>query len=277
MRALIVLISALYFVLPADSFAGTYASAQLARALYQEQDWDGAWVEALRAQSTDTAKTEALVIYHLSSLQREFDQPEIRQDSSDLLRSLEDRELGAWGEFQLGRIYWSNDEPCAALYWLQRAYADSPNPELFAQTAYSLWVLLIRNPALMEEGHPLRQQLRTSRRLFTPAIRETAAPPPPASSVPAFLSVPAIGLVRFYQTQIGPAIGQRCSMYPSCSEYCLQATRRYGLMGIPMTADRLIRETDHVNHRIRPILINGEVKYYNPIEDHSFWFRRYNR
>ena len=85
----------------------------------------------------------------------------------------------------------------------------------------------------------------------------------------------ARGAVRFYQTQIGPAIGQRCSMHPSCSTYCAQALGRYGLAGIPMTADRLIRETDHVNHRIRPVRVNGVEKYYDPVEDHSLWFRRY--
>ncbi len=81
--------------------------------------------------------------------------------------------------------------------------------------------------------------------------------------------------IRLYQTQIGPAIGQRCSMHPSCSAYCAEAIARYGWIGIPMTTDRLIRETDHVNHRLHPIAINGVERYYNPVDAHSFWFRRY--
>jgi uncharacterized protein len=102
--------------------------------------------------------------------------------------------------------------------------------------------------------------------------REAGAPGKRSRSPVAWL---ARGAVRFYQTQIGPAIGQRCSMHPSCSTYCAQAIGRYGLAGIPMTADRLIRESDHVRHRLRPVLINGVEKYDDPVEDHSLWFRRY--
>ena len=260
-----------------SSAFGTAPAVLLARALYEEHDWRGAWVEALRAKSQAEANAEAELIYALASLHMDFEQAERKQALVDRLETIHDAGLRAWGNYELGRIFWLNDEPDAALQGLKRAFEDSPDPELFAQAGYSLWVLLVRHPALLDDAHPLRHQLRTSRRLFTPAIRETAAPPPPSTSVPAILAVPAVGLVRLYQTQIGPAIGQRCSMHPSCSEYCLEATRRYGLVGIPMTADRLIRETDHVNHRIRPILIDGRIKYDDPVDHHSFWFRRYSR
>ncbi len=87
----------------------------------------------------------------------------------------------------------------------------------------------------------------------------------------------ARGFIRFYQTQIGPALGQRCSMHPSCSHYSLEACRRYGLVGIPMTADRIIRESDHIRHRINPMIRDGRELYYNPVQDHSRWFRRYQK
>jgi len=82
-------------------------------------------------------------------------------------------------------------------------------------------------------------------------------------------------VVGFYQRHIGPAIGQRCAMYPSCSHYSLEACRRYGLAGIPMTADRLVRESHHIRHRIRPIQRGGIEHYADPVTDHSYWFRRY--
>lgn len=94
------------------------------------------------------------------------------------------------------------------------------------------------------------------------------------SGITAFFARMFIG---FYQTQIGPALGQRCSMYPSCSHYTLEACREYGLAGIPMSADRLIRETDHVRYRIDPIRRNGRELYYDPIENHTYWFRRYQK
>ena len=116
-----------------------------------------------------------------------------------------------------------------------------------------------------------------------PATREwvraelqSDCPPPPPFRRPALWGHVATACIHFYQNQISPAIGQRCSMYPSGSRYCIQASRQYGLLGIPMTADRLIRETDHVRHRINPIQVNGREHYYNPVSDHTFWFRRYH-
>ncbi len=84
-------------------------------------------------------------------------------------------------------------------------------------------------------------------------------------------------VIRFYQNQIGPAIGQRCAMYPSCSHYSLEACRRYGLAGIPMTADRIIRESDHIRLRINPIQRHGRELYHDPVSDHTYWFRRYRQ
>lgn len=37
-----------------------------------------------------------------------------------------------------------------------------------------------------------------------------------------------IGLVRVYQYTISPLIGQRCRFYPSCSNYFIEAVRKYG-------------------------------------------------
>jgi len=88
---------------------------------------------------------------------------------------------------------------------------------------------------------------------------------------------PALWSVRFYQHQISPAIGQRCSMHPSCSAFCVEAVQRYGVVGVAMTGDRLVRETDHVRYRLRPVLVNGQEKYADPVSDHSKWFKRYRK
>ena len=39
-----------------------------------------------------------------------------------------------------------------------------------------------------------------------------------------------ITLIRLYQIYISPLKGQTCRFYPSCSEYCIQALRKYGLI-----------------------------------------------
>ena len=39
-----------------------------------------------------------------------------------------------------------------------------------------------------------------------------------------------IGVVRCYQYLISPMLGPRCRFYPSCSDYFIQAVRKYGAL-----------------------------------------------
>jgi len=48
--------------------------------------------------------------------------------------------------------------------------------------------------------------------------------------------------VRFYQRAISPGIPARCKYYPSCSEYAVQAIRRYGVLrGVVLATWRILR------------------------------------
>ena len=48
--------------------------------------------------------------------------------------------------------------------------------------------------------------------------------------------------VRFYQRFISPGIPRRCKYHPTCSEYAVQAVRRYGVLrGVVLAAWRLLR------------------------------------
>jgi putative membrane protein insertion efficiency factor len=52
----------------------------------------------------------------------------------------------------------------------------------------------------------------------------------------------AIAPIRLYQRLVSPALGQRCRYYPSCSEYAVQAIRRFGILrGLILAAWRLLR------------------------------------
>ena len=47
---------------------------------------------------------------------------------------------------------------------------------------------------------------------------------------------------RLYQRVISPAIPQRCKYYPTCSEYAVQAIRRFGILrGLVLAAWRVLR------------------------------------
>ncbi|MEX6690754.1 membrane protein insertion efficiency factor YidD [Danxiaibacter flavus] len=43
------------------------------------------------------------------------------------------------------------------------------------------------------------------------------------------LSFPFILLIKFYQYVISPALGPKCRFTPSCSQYALEALKKYGL------------------------------------------------
>ena len=51
-----------------------------------------------------------------------------------------------------------------------------------------------------------------------------------------------VGLVRVYQAAISPFFPPSCRFMPSCSEYAVEAFRRYGAVkGVLLTAGRLLR------------------------------------
>jgi uncharacterized protein len=56
------------------------------------------------------------------------------------------------------------------------------------------------------------------------------------------LRTAAIAPVRLYQRVVSPAIPRRCKYHPTCSEYAVEAIRRYGILrGIVLAAWRLLR------------------------------------
>ena len=79
-------------------------------------------------------------------------------------------------------------------------------------------------------------------------------------------------LVKGFQKVISPVDGARCSMYPTCSTYSLDAFRKHGtIKGLMLTADRLLHEPDE--HNFAPIIIkHGVYRYYDPVERNDFWW-----
>ena len=66
-----------------------------------------------------------------------------------------------------------------------------------------------------------------------------------SSMAKAFRSIPsmmAIGLITFYRGVISPLTPSSCRFHPTCSEYGLEAIKRFGfLKGAMLTAKRIIR------------------------------------
>lgn len=76
------------------------------------------------------------------------------------------------------------------------------------------------------------------------------------------------GIVGFYRRQVSPAIGARCSLQPSCSEYFMQAGRLHGILAVPMIADRLVREPSVVRAGENPERVKGQWRFPDRVESH---------
>ena len=56
------------------------------------------------------------------------------------------------------------------------------------------------------------------------------------------LAVPFIYLIKFYRFFISPILGSNCRYSPTCSEYGLNALKKYGVFkGIYLTTKRIIK------------------------------------
>ena len=55
------------------------------------------------------------------------------------------------------------------------------------------------------------------------------------------LSLPFIGLIRLYQLAISPWLGPSCRYTPTCSQYGIEALKKYGLIkGGWLTLKRIV-------------------------------------
>ncbi|MFO7643764.1 MAG: membrane protein insertion efficiency factor YidD [Desulfosarcina sp.] len=65
--------------------------------------------------------------------------------------------------------------------------------------------------------------------------------------------------------------GDGCPMHPTCSQYSQEAVARFGFAtGWMMTMDRLMR-CGRDETRLAPrILVNGKLKYHDPVDNNHF-------
>ena len=58
----------------------------------------------------------------------------------------------------------------------------------------------------------------------------------------AFPAKVVVGMVRLYQLTLSHLLGRQCRFYPSCSNYCMQAVRKYGVVsGLIRSVTRVLK------------------------------------
>lgn len=174
--------------------------------------------------------------------------------------------------FHLAASRIRSGRPEAAVAPLRDVFLLSAEPHLFPRAAYALHRLSETHSAAFHAWPGLLAQIAATSSLWTPDARASVDAwfAPASAARPPLLSH---WIVCFYRSQINPAIGQRCAMVPSCSEYYRQAARKHGfLTGTAMAADRFYREPDHAKYQVNAVNVNGREKYLDPIGAHDFWF-----
>jgi hypothetical protein len=83
-------------------------------------------------------------------------------------------------------------------------------------------------------------------------------------------------LLGFYRGPLNHLAAVRrgvCPMYPSCSEYSRQAVEKHGfVIGWSMAMDRLLRCGRDELKRAPTVLVQGQWKFYDPLEANDSWW-----
>lgn len=244
-------------------------SLDLAAELVAETNWVGARREALRVLSVQPDDERALLLAAVSGLRGSPFAPNRTNDLHRLVHlaaDASDPEVRSLAAYEAGRARWQAGDPVQAWSLYALAFQSAPDRDLFLRSGCALFLLRQEDEQLGRDQPALLNQLATCRNLWRWELRDEVRPIRAATS--RVSAKPAEWTVRFYRQQIGPAIGHRCSLYPSCSAYFLQASRAYGLLGVPLIADRLVREPGVVSAGERPILTNGVLRHADPLSDH---------
>jgi uncharacterized protein len=68
------------------------------------------------------------------------------------------------------------------------------------------------------------------------------------------LSLPLVALIRIYQFILSPYIGPKCRYTPTCSQYALEALKKYGLFkGLWLALKRISRCHPWGGHGADPV------------------------
>lgn len=247
----------------------------LAGELYAEGNWIAARREALRALTADPSNDTALLLAADAALA-------LDPRSTASLRVLEHLSTNAAAPairsraaYRAGQAYWAAGDRRGAWTAYARAFQQAEEREAFLRSGCAMFLLRREDHTLGADDPVLLQQLATCRDLWNFELRDEVRVKPLSERTHA-TPQPAGWIVSFYRSQIRPAIGHRCSLDPHCSEYFLQASRAEGWLGVPLIADRLVREPGVVQAAEQPIERRGAILYRDPLSDHTFWLNHEN-
>ena len=248
--------------------ASAVSGAPLYAELFAQSNWPACTLEC-RRQLLETPSS------HDARLLKALAEEKMGMDSSGALMAMaEDRQIpetvALSALYEAARIAWRGGDWPGAFSGFHRVFERSADTYLSIRAACSMAIIIRSHPELAEKYFWLLPQLRTFRALYTPDIIDECRLSMPKSE-DSLTGIPGRLLILFYRGQIRPAIGERCSLMPNCSEYSRQAFHKHGALGLAFTADRFFREPGVVSRAEKPVDVNGRWFYADPLEDHDWW------
>lgn len=246
------------------------AQIELARELFAERDYAFCFVEAERVLAETQPHPEAALLSasaysKLSAATNRLCLVESLINDDTI--PLDTRLLAA---YECGRTAWESDSHTKAFDLMSFCFLHANSDNLRLKSACSLFSMLSKHPKLLPRNSPIRLEIAaTSTQWDSRLMNECSV----KSKRPGILSLPGRVIVALYRRNVSPAIGQRCIINPSCSEYFRQASIKHGLLGVPMQADRFIREPDLIQAGFREDS-SGSRTIPDPLSDHDFWMEK---
>ncbi len=93
------------------------------------------------------------------------------------------------------------------------------------------------------------------------------------------LSLGILNIFNFYRKILSPLDGPKCPYYPTCSQFGIEAVKRYGIFwGVLMLFNRQMREYPNLlRDKWYPLVIKyGVLRAYNPPERAFLWSKFWN-
>ncbi|MDD5520209.1 MAG: membrane protein insertion efficiency factor YidD [Kiritimatiellae bacterium] len=172
--------------------------------------------------------------------------------------------------YELARAHWKSGNIRNALEQFKKLFESSDQGPLFLRAGCSINLLIKQYPELAEHVCDIKNQLDTCSSLWSGKIIDECRISP-AGKKESIAGTPVQWMISFYRSQISPALGRRCSLQPSCSEYGMQSLKKHGLLGLAMIGDRTVREPDVVANKPSPVRIGNRWCYKDTVEEHDWW------
>ena len=249
--------------------AQTSASLALAADLFAESNWPACRLECRRQlQESPAAPGSARLLKALA-------EQRMGLDSREALRVLAEDPavpptVALTARYEWARAMWRAGDWRSAFDAFRQVFDKTEVTALAVRAGCSLALILNQHAELARKYPEVKPQVRTLRALYTwDIIDECRMAPARASD--SWWGLPGQWGIAFYRSQIRPALGDRCSLSPNCSEYSRQAFQKHGVLGLALTADRFFREPGVVAAAEHPVDVKGKWCYADPLSDHDWW------